>query len=73
MLWSGIDTPAWLLARWAGALNTATGIGVLTGFVAAMVRVRMRRRNSGLRRLDSYPAVRMLMRAGWHYSTAQPP
>jgi hypothetical protein len=38
-----------------------------------MVWVRMQRRNSGLRRLDIYPAVRMLMRAGWHYSTAPPP
>lgn len=73
MRWSGIDTPAWLLTHRADELNTATGIDVVTGFVAAMVLVGMRRRNTGLRQLDSYTAVRMLMRAGWRYSTTQPP
>lgn len=72
-LWSGRDAPAWLLARGSGALDTAAGVGVLMGLVVAMIWVGMRRRKSGRRRLDSYPAARMLMRAGWHYSTAQPP
>lgn len=73
MLWSTRDIPAWLLNRGSSALSTATGIGTLTGFLAAMVWVWMLQRNSSLRRLDSYPDVRMLMREGWHYSTAAAP
>lgn len=73
VLWSGRDIPAWLLTRGSGALTTATGIGMLTGFLVGLVWVGMQHRKSGLRRLDKYPAVRMLMREGWHYSTAAPP
>lgn len=73
VLWGAGATPAWLLARGSGPLSTAAGVGSLVGLVAAMVWVGVRRRRSGLRRLDTYPAVRMLMRDGWHYSTAQPP
>jgi hypothetical protein len=74
VLWRAGEAPAWLLEHGRrSAVSNATGIGTLAGLVAAMVLVWLVRRGSGVRRVDNYPAVRMLMREGWHWPASSPP
>lgn len=67
LFWPGIEAPAWLLVGNEGMGGTATGIGAVLGFVAALLCAALHRRLSGIRALNTYPPVRMARRAGWQY------
>jgi len=62
--WPDIDGPQPGNSGLAGA---ATMIGVVLGFVAAMLGIALHGRLSGLRPLTTHPAVIRLRQAGWHF------
>jgi len=65
--WPQTETSAWLQVSHEGIGGTANGIGLVVGFVAAMLGIALHRRLSGLRSLGTYPPVIFLLHAGWHY------
>lgn len=67
VLWPRLSLPFWLVASDQGTGNTATGVGLVLGFVVALLSVVLHRRLSGIRPVTTYPPVVMLRREGWHF------
>lgn len=67
LLWPHFAAPRWIRAGHRGNGGPATGIGFVIGLLLALLAVAVHRRLARIRSANSYPPVKMLRQAGWHY------
>ena len=59
--------PSWLKVDHHGIGNVGTGIGLVFGFVAALLRMARERKQSGRQSANTYPPVVSLRHLGWSF------
>ena len=67
LYWPNARLPAWVHSSHEGIGNSATGIGIVAGFVIALLAVFLHRQWLGLQPINSYPPVIRLREEGWRY------
>lgn len=59
--------PAWLKVHHHGIGNVGTGIGLVLGFIAALLGMAWERKRSGRQSANTYPPVVSLRQLGWSF------
>jgi amino acid transporter len=59
--------PAWLKVHHHGIGNVGTGIGLILGFIVALLGMAWERKRSGRQSANTYPPVVSLRRLGWSF------
>ena len=59
--------PSWLKIHHDGIGNVGTGIGLVLGFIAALLGMEWERRRSGRQSANTYPPVVSLRQLGWSF------
>jgi amino acid transporter len=64
---AGVAPPAGLKVYHEGIGNTGTGVGVVLGFVVAILAMAWERKRSGRKSANTYPPVVSLRQLGWSF------
>ena len=67
VFFSEVAPPTWLKVYHEGIGNTGTAVGLVLGFVAAMLGMAWERKRSGRRSANTYPPVVSLRELGWSF------
>lgn len=59
--------PSWLKVHHEGIGNVGTGIGLVLGFVTALLAMAWKRKRSGRQSASTYPPVVSLRKLGWSF------
>ncbi len=59
--------PSWLRVYHRGIGNVGTGIGLVLGFVAALLGMAWERKRSGRQSANTYPPIVSLRQLGWSF------
>jgi hypothetical protein len=70
VVWPEVQAPSWLRVSHEGIGNSGTGLGVLAGFMVAVLVIAWHRKRSGFKALNQYPPVKRLKEYGWHEDTS---
>jgi len=67
LAYPNVMPPSWIKVYHHGVGNTGTGIGLVFGFVAALLGMTWARKRSGRRSANTYPPVVSLRDLGWSF------
>lgn len=62
-----VPPPSWIKVYHEGIGNTGTGIGLVLGFVAALLAMAWDRKQSGRQSANAYPPIVSLRKLGWSF------
>jgi hypothetical protein len=67
VFFSEVVPPPWLKVYHQGIGNLGTGIGLVVGFIAALLAMAWERKRSGRQSANTYPPVVSLRKLGWSF------